>query len=92
MWGRGVGCLLEPLLQGRPHLEPGKFLTGRNGTCAPFLPPFPTPPTSEVDPGLQGGDREEAKVGGGSMRVPTVLGAGSGSQNTPCVVGRRKVF
>lgn len=63
------------------------FPLEETGTCAPFLPPFPTPPTSEVDLGGQGGDREKARVGGGSTRVPTVLGAGSGSQNTPCYVG-----
>lgn len=40
------------------------------GTCAPFLPPFPTPPTSEVDLGGQGGDREKAKVGGGVHACP----------------------
>lgn len=41
------------------------FPLEETGTCAPCLPPSPTPPTSEIDFRLQGGDREEAKVGGG---------------------------
>lgn len=45
------------------------FPLEETGTCAPFLPPFPTPPTSEVDLGGQGGDREKARVGGGGPRV-----------------------
>lgn len=74
MWGRGTGCLGEPVSKEGRIRSQVNFPLEETGTCAPCLPPSPTPPTSEIDFRLQGGDREEAKVGGGVHACPHTPG------------------